>query len=561
VLDSRGEPPDGLFGIDGEDYKLTLKDSSGTTVWTVDDVRMPVALPYLQTSEESSASVTPTDVSYPPGHILRYGANTTPGTTDMATALLNATKALSSGGTVYIPAGTYAIGSNIAIANSGLKFQGDGAKSIVRASATGYNLFTATAKSDLTFEDIKFEGAETTAQASSCIQLLASSDRAIVKDCIFSGPDATTGFNVGIIATTCDNVQVSGCLFNTLVGTTSGNGYGIQLNTDCLYGRITDNTFDMAISGSDSGRHAVYLSAGTSYTTVRGNKIDDCLDEAISVFSTTEAGNNFQVGLVITENIIKSCGNKGIGLTGQVRGAVVSNNQIIDNDSDTKAAIEVEGNATNTPTHNIITSNYMETIDNIGVKILGGDDNLIANNIVKGFSLGTADTYAAIHLTENASTGGDRNIVLGNSIIQETTQARAGIQTDVNVLGTIIRGNTVTGSYLIDDIEDDSINSIVSDNSASVLNNAVTGTVTIPSTGITKMDITSAVTATLGSGVNIGDVKVVVVSAGATSSTLSVTNHETTDPEVITFTAVDDTAVLMWTGTEWMTIELSGASV
>jgi hypothetical protein len=26
VLDSRGEPPNGLFGIDGEDYKLTLKD-------------------------------------------------------------------------------------------------------------------------------------------------------------------------------------------------------------------------------------------------------------------------------------------------------------------------------------------------------------------------------------------------------------------------------------------------------------------------------------------------------------------------------------------------------
>ena len=41
VLDSRGEPPNGLFGRDGEDYKLTLKDSDGTTVWTVDDVKLP----------------------------------------------------------------------------------------------------------------------------------------------------------------------------------------------------------------------------------------------------------------------------------------------------------------------------------------------------------------------------------------------------------------------------------------------------------------------------------------------------------------------------------------
>jgi hypothetical protein len=41
VLDARGEPPNGLFGRDGEDYKLTLKDSTGTTIWTADDVKIP----------------------------------------------------------------------------------------------------------------------------------------------------------------------------------------------------------------------------------------------------------------------------------------------------------------------------------------------------------------------------------------------------------------------------------------------------------------------------------------------------------------------------------------
>jgi len=41
VLDSRGEPPTGLFGVDGEKYKLVLKDSTGTTIWTVDDIRVP----------------------------------------------------------------------------------------------------------------------------------------------------------------------------------------------------------------------------------------------------------------------------------------------------------------------------------------------------------------------------------------------------------------------------------------------------------------------------------------------------------------------------------------
>lgn len=43
TLNSRGEVPNGLWGRDGEDYKLILKDSGGTTIWTVDDVFLPGA--------------------------------------------------------------------------------------------------------------------------------------------------------------------------------------------------------------------------------------------------------------------------------------------------------------------------------------------------------------------------------------------------------------------------------------------------------------------------------------------------------------------------------------
>ena len=39
-----------------------------------------------------------------------------------------------------------------------------------------------------------------------------------------------------------------------------------------------------------------------------------------------------------------------------------------------------------------------------------------------------------------------------------------------------------------------------------------------------------------------------------TSSTISITNHQTSDPEVATFDAVDETGVFLWTGTEWVTI-------
>ena len=43
TLDSRGEPTSGLWGRNSENYKVVLKDSSGATIWTQDDIWMPNA--------------------------------------------------------------------------------------------------------------------------------------------------------------------------------------------------------------------------------------------------------------------------------------------------------------------------------------------------------------------------------------------------------------------------------------------------------------------------------------------------------------------------------------
>ena len=47
TLNARGEPGNALFGIDDQKYKLVLKDSIAATIWTVDDIRLPVRLPTL----------------------------------------------------------------------------------------------------------------------------------------------------------------------------------------------------------------------------------------------------------------------------------------------------------------------------------------------------------------------------------------------------------------------------------------------------------------------------------------------------------------------------------
>jgi hypothetical protein len=73
--------------------------------------------------------------------------------------------------------------------------------------------------------------------------------------------------------------------------------------------------------------------------------------------------------------------------------------------------------------------------------------------------------------------------------------------------------------------------------------------------GATTIDSTSnKVDCTLGSGTFIGQIKTIVMIEASNASDVSITNHQTSDPEVALFDAVDETGVFMWTGTEWITI-------
>jgi hypothetical protein len=63
-------------------------------------------------------------------------------------------------------------------------------------------------------------------------------------------------------------------------------------------------------------------------------------------------------------------------------------------------------------------------------------------------------------------------------------------------------------------------------------------------------------TLTIPSGYYMGQTLLVVMSSNDDSKTctISVTNHETSDPEEFTANAVDEYLLIMWTGTEWVTI-------
>ena len=110
-------------------YKFKLTDYFGNQIYVTDQVQgsltataLSVILTqqfigkflYPQTAAELAATITPVNFSYPPGNVLRYGTNTSPGTTDMSAAFQSAFNQQSSGGApIYVPSGVYIISSVI----------------------------------------------------------------------------------------------------------------------------------------------------------------------------------------------------------------------------------------------------------------------------------------------------------------------------------------------------------------------------------------------------------------------------------------------------------------
>jgi hypothetical protein len=86
------------------------------------------AVLWPETAAETSAGVTPTNFQYEPGNVLRYGTNTSPGTTDMLTAIQNAIDVMAGagGGVVFFPYefGGYLVSSTIQI-KEGVHLTGD----------------------------------------------------------------------------------------------------------------------------------------------------------------------------------------------------------------------------------------------------------------------------------------------------------------------------------------------------------------------------------------------------------------------------------------------------
>jgi hypothetical protein len=190
---------------------------------------------YARTVAESAAGVTPVNSALPPGNVLRYQTNTTPGTTDMSAAFQAAFNQQTSGGVpVYVPTGAYMIASIISTRTAApFVMYGDGIGKTVITKSVDADCFVVT-------------------NSGSAFNEIAISDLTITPGVAMSTGAAFNLTCTGIIpSVTMRNVMIlcgGGSVFGT--GIKLSNCGEVEMNRVFIYGLNSSSMVGIAVSQS-----------------------------------------------------------------------------------------------------------------------------------------------------------------------------------------------------------------------------------------------------------------------------------------------------------------------
>lgn len=299
------------------------------------------------------------------------------GVSDDTKAVANAlAKAAPLGATVFFPAGTYRITRTIALP-SGVRLNGSGNGSRLvmgRSLATG--IFHAEGQSNITVSNLSFAGTGTEVARTETERLLYFDrcSHVSIANCSLSNTV------IAVQGQTCKEISVTSCAFSDIKHREDlSQGYGVLLNLSCNNADVSGNTF------TRMGRHAVYMSSGTSNSRITGNVIDGSESSAISLYSKNSQA--------VTENILIE-GNQIRNVSGRVsprgvsiavwcRHIVVRKNVF---DAVEQYAVAVEGGAEEDEQHNpadiVIEDNDIRKCRNAGIWVVNASNVTVRNNSI-----------------------------------------------------------------------------------------------------------------------------------------------------------------------------------
>jgi parallel beta-helix repeat protein len=322
--------------------------------------------------------------------------------------------------------------------------RGGGASSKLIASTASGAFVIKTSSANLKIKDLCFVGGVNTepAAANECISMLSGTENIEISGCLFTGQDATHGFNVQIRgASGCINPRIMNNHFERVIGTNSGYGYGIQMAS--VAGGVIEG--NVGIQSATQGRHHVYLSATCSDIAVAANRFKGGVSAMITCYSSTTAGKR----MAITGNVLDGLGTGGgtggaIELVGPMESCTVVGNAIHDSDG---YGVKLEGGDASECMYNIVTGNTITAPDLGGIYVRGAEYTIIQGNSIINAGAGTA----AIYLQAPGTTTANGTLVHGN-IVGGTghSYAISLAGENVSVFGnTLIAGSS--GTYTVTD--------------------------------------------------------------------------------------------------------------
>lgn len=398
-------------------------------------------------------------------------------------------------GTLYLPAGTYLLGSEILLIGQ-IKVLGDGfGATIVKAKdnfALNGRLFDTFRRDNITIEGIYFDGnvanqpnyVPASDNGVSAI-IIRSSKNITIKDCYFKnfGKDGVWMFGT-LPARTNDQITIDGCVFDTMYR----NGFSVIEGQNIV---VVNNKF---INGKDIANVTlnegvrIEADANTEYTvncvianntfkdmyggvglynqnlsTIQRNiVISDNVFENITGRAAVFAWRLKDEGCTITNNRFFNCGSSSadpsVGAGGGVcfsesNNVIISGNYFEECGGEFATVAASAGQANSQVVNNTFFKDRRGAIHLISVDIpvgASGTYRLIANNVCRKGGQETANTYTAIKVWGNNPGGGADggcDIVDANTIETSTTDGYAvgidmGYDNGQSILGTNVTSGT-----------------------------------------------------------------------------------------------------------------------
>jgi polygalacturonase len=434
------------------------------------------------TAAETAANITPTDYSFQPFDVRRYGA-VGDGSTDDADAFGAALLAAAqTDGEVYVPAGPsyYRIASALTVP-SGVTVRGDGYGSRVVQTTANTAAFNLASTSNATLRDLRISASVSSSSTTYAAVGLTGSTNATVQNCWFDGW-ANFGVEISSGAGTTTGFRIIGNRFSAWSSPTA-NSAAVNCYQDANNGEVSGNVILGGATSTSTG-----MVMGISFIEATGTTGDDFRDIVIAnniiqglreygvvVYSTGGKSENVTITGNTIKNVYGSTGNTSSGagiyllrpnsvsITGN---SLANTNVSTAADSLTPGAIGVNtavgrvtisGNTIRDPVYDgiciksggaasgaTITGNTIEAPGKVGLRCINQSNVVISDNSVR-----TAAATAGILALEVAGVTGTHlsNIVVrGNGLVcTGSAQVAVTFADDLIFSGNVVDCNGASG--------------------------------------------------------------------------------------------------------------------